>query len=51
MKCEATTTVRGKLHVFTIRKPNLLDGEYDAFQTAVHGGDFDLYLAIAQQAS
>ncbi len=51
MEREVTTTVRGKLHSLTNRKSELLDREYTAWQTAVHGGDADLYSATKQQAS
>lgn len=44
-------TVRVKLHRLTQRKSALLEREYDAFQTAVQGGDARLYSATKQQAS
>ena len=51
MQRNVSTTVRVKLHSLTNRKADLLAREYEAFQTAVHGGDADLYSATDQQAS
>ena len=51
MQRNVSTTVRVKLHSLTNRKADLLTREYEAFQTAVHGGDADLYSATDQQAS
>ncbi|ERG95004.1 MAG: hypothetical protein J07HQW2_01448 [Haloquadratum walsbyi J07HQW2] len=46
-----STTVGVKIHSLIIKKTDLLAREYEAFQTAVHGGDADLYPATGQQAS
>ncbi len=51
MQRNVSTTVRVKLHSLTNRKTDLLAREHEAFQTAVHGGDADLYSATDQQAS
>lgn len=51
MEQNVSTTVRVKLHSLTTRKSDLLAREYEVFQTAVHGGDADLYSATDQQAS
>lgn len=51
MHRDVVTTVQIKLHALTERKGNLLAREYNAFQTAVQGGDADLYSATKQQAS
>jgi len=51
MQQTVKTTVQLKFHSLTNRKADLLAREYEAFQTAVHGGYSDLYSATDQQAS
>ena len=45
MQQTVKTTVQLKFHSLTNRKADLLAREYEAFQTAVHGGYSDLYSA------
>ena len=49
MQREVTTTVRVKRHSLTQPKARVVEGEYSAFQDAVHG-DATLYSATKQQA-